>query len=167
MTEPEWLACDDTQPMLDFLRGKASDRKLRLFAVACCRQIWRLLQYQESQHAVETSELYADGMATAKQLRAAQRRADAVASEVAFEAPLMLRRTKWAEKDAAYAAAAVARKRPVPNSVSALARAAVTFTSWKSKNQSALLRDIIGPLPFRPVAIDPAWLRWNNGTVPA
>jgi hypothetical protein len=32
MTEAEWLACDDPAPMLGSVRGKASDRKLRLFA---------------------------------------------------------------------------------------------------------------------------------------
>src|SRR5262249_3489199 len=31
--------------------------------------------------------------------------------------------------------------------------------------QTTLLRDIIGN-PFRPVAINPAWLTWNGGTVP-
>lgn len=30
MTEADWLRC--TGPMLDFVRGKASERKLRLFA---------------------------------------------------------------------------------------------------------------------------------------
>jgi hypothetical protein len=43
MTEAEWLAATDPLPMLDFLRGKATNRKLRLFAVACCRRVWRLL----------------------------------------------------------------------------------------------------------------------------
>jgi hypothetical protein len=31
MTEAEWLACADPEKMLEFLRGRASERKLRLF----------------------------------------------------------------------------------------------------------------------------------------
>jgi hypothetical protein len=43
MTEQEWLTCTDPRPMLEFLRDKASNRKLRLFACACVRRAWHLL----------------------------------------------------------------------------------------------------------------------------
>jgi hypothetical protein len=34
VTEQEWLSGTHPGPMLEYLRGKATDRKLRLFAVA-------------------------------------------------------------------------------------------------------------------------------------
>lgn len=39
MTEAEWLSCADLKPMLEFVRGKASERKLRLFSLACCHRL--------------------------------------------------------------------------------------------------------------------------------
>jgi len=60
MTEQEWLECTDPTPMLEFLRGKASERKLRLFACACCRSIWHHF-HDEWRRFVEIAELFADG----------------------------------------------------------------------------------------------------------
>ena len=37
MTEAEWMVCSYPTPMLAYLRGKVSDRKLRLFAVSVRR----------------------------------------------------------------------------------------------------------------------------------
>jgi hypothetical protein len=74
VTEAEWLACDDPAPMLESLRG-ASSRKLRLFAVACCRRLWEHLADDRTRRAVETAEAFADGGATRADLGAALRSA--------------------------------------------------------------------------------------------
>jgi hypothetical protein len=60
VTESEWLACTDPQPMLEFIRGKVSDRKLMLFAVACCRHLWNDINHK-LQGVVEAAEMFADG----------------------------------------------------------------------------------------------------------
>src|SRR6187551_2446501 len=70
MTEAEWLACDDPARMLAFVA--ASGRKVRLFAAACCRRNWHLLDPELSQPAVEVIERYADGLATDGDLAAVE-----------------------------------------------------------------------------------------------
>ncbi len=59
MTEAEWLACADPDPMLKFRRGKVSERKLRLFAVGCCRRVIHLL---EDDHKPECCQRCPSGM---------------------------------------------------------------------------------------------------------
>src|SRR5262245_49584362 len=75
VTESEWLACTDPVVMLEFLRGKISDCKLRLFACACCRALFPLIRDEHSRRAVKTAERYADGEVSSEKLRFAWRSA--------------------------------------------------------------------------------------------
>jgi hypothetical protein len=75
MTEADWLACDDPDPMVRALAAERYQRQLRLFAVACVRRIWTLLP-DGCRAAVEASERFADGMITASELAAAVAAAD-------------------------------------------------------------------------------------------
>lgn len=77
MTETEWVACIDPEVMLTHLRGRAGERKWRLFAVGCCRRVWHLLD-RPSRKAVDAAERYADGRLTLERLRRAYRRASTV-----------------------------------------------------------------------------------------
>jgi hypothetical protein len=76
MTEPEWLAAIYPCRMLDFFKGKLSERKLRLYAVACCRRVWPLLQMEAARRIVGLAEAYADGEADGAELRTAHDSSD-------------------------------------------------------------------------------------------
>jgi hypothetical protein len=162
MTEGEWLAANDPEPMLDFLRGKASERKLRLFAVACCRVIWGLFDDRRSQEAVEQAERYADGKISLAALQAAERLAEAAAggpranpnmrndypsgaARIVSSTLIDVEACVWATREACIFAREVGGKRE------RYPRIAV------SAIQSGFLRCIFGN-PFRPVSVCPEWL---------
>jgi hypothetical protein len=177
MRKSAWSSSQDPEEMLNFLRvtGKLSVRKRRLFAVACCRRVWQLLSDPRSRQAVEVAEQFADDGVENTVLTAA--------SEEAAEAwqSCMAREESCAWEGAAAMAAYTASSPEVREVVTRTPEYATDAVEARygghedesrerlrrqeSGAQADLLRDIIGPLPFRPVTIDPSLLRWNDGTV--
>jgi hypothetical protein len=167
MTEAEWLGCDDPQRMLDFLRGKASDRKLRLFACACCRRIWEQLG-EPHREAVVLAERYADGLVEPAVLGVARERVRQLPVDVGDD-PLS---TPYYLPDCAVLAAAVvpveadaARQQAGAAERVGSLLAGVDWASFLAAAQCRVLRDIVGN-PFAPVRVDAAWLSWQGGTIP-
>jgi hypothetical protein len=65
MTEAEWMACTAPEPLLEILHNQTiEERKYRLFACACCRRIWHLLDGR-SQRLIEVVERYMAGLSDA------------------------------------------------------------------------------------------------------
>ncbi|HEV3255532.1 MAG TPA: hypothetical protein VG013_01505 [Gemmataceae bacterium] len=204
MTEEEWNACTEPGNMLDFLLGResqrrrsllsrlsfrgrtggdegpqrSSDRKLRLFGCACCRRIWELLQNPRSQHAVEVSERYADGLAAAQELEAARAAAwerwesmpKPPSNEYYAEMSMGGRPTDTARVWAARAAALVAgdsAAEAAEAAVSAVEQAAIEWAvEWPKASlvadmvgaaaRAEPLRDVVGT-PFRSLSHAFAW----------
>jgi hypothetical protein len=76
VTEAEWLASTDPDKMLEFIREGANDHKLRLFAVACCRRIYDLLEDVGLQRSVEVAERFAVGSANWREVVQAKQSAE-------------------------------------------------------------------------------------------
>jgi hypothetical protein len=71
MTEAEWLVCGDPRRLLKVWQGKSSDRKYRLFAVACSRLVLALLDPMVPRW-LDVAEQYAEGLADERALSRAR-----------------------------------------------------------------------------------------------
>jgi hypothetical protein len=173
MTEAEWLNCRDLKAMRTFLDGKTSNRKLRLFACACCRTLDDVLIDPDICKALDAAERYADGriadstaMTWYKRACAARGRLPSNGSEkqwMAYHAVAMAvisnQYGAWADTHEAVAKAVVdgeGRRHGGQEWLAACAQA--------KQGLIGLLRDITGN-PFRQPTISPAWLTWSEGLV--
>lgn len=134
MTEAEWNACTDPTPMLAFLRGKASDRKLRLSAVTCCRRIWDVLTDTRSRTAVEISERYADSQGLErrgmrKELTRVRREARVAVTDT-VERPL--EQLKGGDTEAAAAARGASEERINPDILQTILHSAQEARMWQA-----------------------------------
>jgi hypothetical protein len=176
MTEQEWLACDNVEVMLSSLGGNASERKVRLFAVACNRSVWHLLPDDWCKDAVEIAERLADGNATEQERVIAH----AIGMELMGlgdppNEPLAAALSTLEKADkrfdgptplfgGAFATASAAAY-ALANAESGSGRQhTLGSPAWHAslaqaeQQQRDLLRDIFGPLPFRHITLHPSSL---------
>jgi len=159
MTEWEWVKIEAPWGMIGFLRGQPSDRKLRLFACACCRRLWHLLANHQCRRAVEVSERFADGLASRAEL------AEAYVAAKESEGPITL----GSHRRSASYFAAVSCASETEDWFPKTADCTQLLSPYREdarRDQISFLHDILGPLPFRPVTLNPAWLTWNGGAIP-
>jgi hypothetical protein len=164
MTEAEWLTCRNNLKMLELLRPRLSDRKLRLFQVACCRRMWDLIPDERWRESVLVAERYADKDATDKMRIAARNRlwnphspreihlsalhAVGVATQKTME------RRKFLSYGGAAAVVGEAARSACDPTTSEHAHAVAYGNEHKA--EADLIRDIFGN-PFRPLTFSPSW----------
>jgi len=149
VTEADWLACTDPQWMLNRLHGRASDRKFRLFAVACCTRLWHWFEDERSRQAVLAAERFADGRCSAADLAGAR--------EVAWAA---VRGKGW--HLAREVGQATASRAATLTAYLARSFVGADRSAAEQQAQVRLLRDIWRP---RPPLLEPAVLAWGGRAV--
>jgi hypothetical protein len=155
MTEAEWLACTNLDTMMAHLQQGAaavSDRKWRLFAIACARRAWHsLVDVAADRAGIEVAERYVEGQATLEELH----RAYEAITEEPFDGDY------W---DDFSPAAATADYQFLPARDCAWGAANHAFSHPEEGTpfeenvvQCGLLRDILGN-PWHRVNFDSAWM---------
>jgi hypothetical protein len=163
-----WLTCTDPQKMLASLRagGGMSDRKPRLLACACARNVWDRLRSPACARAVGVAERFADGEVGPNELARAYRSAWKAVQRLAriLQQWSSEKRTlEIAPNRVAWAAALADASLAAHNALNL--HAVLDQPSRIRPWQCSLLREIFGnPFAARPV-LDPAWLAWREGVV--
>jgi hypothetical protein len=179
VTEAEWQTSADVTRMLEFVRDRATARRLRLFQVACCRRIWRFVTDPASRAIVELVERAADAPVDERELLAipydwltddcggpgpAERHAFMTAGHVGYSllgavhgSPFPPDEWRDAVGAADGAATVVAEAQGLPDGDIHLPVYQAHQAAERGV-QAALLRDQFGN-PFRPVTFD---LRWRT-----
>jgi hypothetical protein len=169
MTEPEWEECTLLKPMAELLDFPHVDKRRRwLFACACCRRIWSLMEDERSRRLIELREGNDLGLVSEEELCEAIDGASCARNEA--RAPF--RSIPDFDAHSSEAAPAWAAAAASTNSATAVhfvlnAASCVAGEGWKTGRKQeeaalcALLRDIFGN-PFRSVSINP---RWRTPTV--
>jgi hypothetical protein len=159
VTEADWFASAEPQVMLESLRGRLSERKLRLFACACCHHVGWLLTDDRSWDAIVVTERHAAGLATDEELRRASAMAhDAFLSQALGESERLAASAVWGATALAHEGTVFGGQVIARFAINTAVQAGDAAVSRRQERavQSGLLRCVFGN-PFRPAAFDPAW----------
>jgi hypothetical protein len=189
MTEQEWLGNPNLWAMLYYVNDLDNERRLRLFAYACCSRIRHLLSDNRLLEALHAVEQRAEGKYGDIELE--QVRSEANKAVDAIEAGLYGPDGVLHANDISSSACAVlcasnssfAPTKQYPHysspigSVVFYVQSALVAPVWNATQdrkktdeaseaeaqlQVAILRDIFGN-PFCPVSLDPTCLSWHDG----
>jgi hypothetical protein len=174
MNEIDWLTGTEPGTMLDYLEGKVSDRKLRLFACACARRYWSLLRWPRSRTAIEVAERFAESQASAAELEEARQGGDLSAANAPHYERFAYFAAAATTAEAAIEAARNARENGRLMAVSEAVEAVTPLEDFQEivreasategRAQCDLLREVVGNL-YRPTHVKRLWLDWGNGAV--
>jgi hypothetical protein len=162
MTEAEWLTGADPKRLVEFMDGRASDRKFRLFASACCRFAWDAIPDNRSREAIAVAEQLAETGGVLSHIRNSIGSASFDAWNEAPEgdpvqkgaaaANILLTAQEWGSGER------------YPKGSSGVTAALLMYVEWAIntynpddlRKQAALFRCVVGN-PFQPVAFSPSW----------
>jgi hypothetical protein len=173
MTAEEWLACTDPLRLLEFLQRKISERKLRLFAAGCCRQLWGSTPDEATRTALAIVEHLAEaGILQTWRGSVRISAGEAVLNCGASEplGPLSVLDEDGIRKQVAHSAipsflVSILEDLACLRSNSLLLTrhlAFLTSAGFPPVRQASLLRDIVrGPL--LPIRFRASWKTWNSG----
>jgi hypothetical protein len=163
MREKTWLACKDPERMIAFLGARVSDRKLRLFALACIRRGWQFVTDPRIPKLVALLEDVADGRVKSRQREAARNRSYTVASSDLDDMQQCIGYDLWTafEKNQSregndLGECVAAAYGYFAQGTTGSNRKFVAGKTAERQQQPAVLREIVGN-PFRPVEFDPKW----------
>jgi len=191
MTESEWFSETDVLTLVRWIAPRASPRKLRLYFCGGCRQIEHLLFDPGSVGALEASEEFADGLASASELASQDWAAEPPTWGFDFDVDIVNDHPRYASgflpelvqlgalsesilsggewrvneavRDRLVAAAEIAWELIQENLNLEHFSWHIPHVEWPGR----WLIDCLFGNPFKPVQVDPAWLSWNSGSIPA
>lgn len=160
MTETEWLGETAlAQHMLlalsrrNLQRTKVGKRKLRLFAVGCCRAAWPMLPDERLAGAVETAELFADGLATKGEMEAVREQVEWMRADGALP-----EKTTLESRVAVDMAVASTDGRAFDAAFSMTATMAPLAGQLDGERSLRLLVRCVFGNPFKPVSTHASWI---------